>query len=512
MAHSHLSSPPLLLDKWGAKWSPWSWADRAARGSEAAAQRDQRDLGTALAQIDGLMAGFQYLDETESPISRASTPYTYPRYFHFPELDIDESSSQATGSFAAAMAAGSPTSEHKPMASQWAAIRTLRGETEFHHKEFQTLAKGSDNPVICSIGQEFPNARLVRKKGMVIFRDVLNGYKPSRLKEIFALTSLSYAISQLLLKGKRIQKQEILADLKHWRDAIVDDDERQAFSCIAQQLWPESREHLHFIPVSQRNPSREVSVDWLPGGDALGANRFNSLSHGVSFENPAPYPSFSEYDNDLVATQMNAMHGPADANQLHLPYHFQERLANGIYEEVDLSRIPDDVLTHLSTAHDPSTFRPPEAPVPQGPPDQTQPLPDTYSGFMTDQQDKPTPSGAGTEAKHLHDTMVFIVILIFFKEVSDVLQILSGRSLISRLAMPYTSQQDDQKEFIELARETFFTPRRQPKSCPSPAFSALISVAETFTESGLLRSFNDVRHYLATAAAVSKSGSLEGTR
>ncbi len=99
---------------------------------------------------------------------------------------------------------------------------------------------------------------------------------------------------------------------------------------------------------------------------------------------------------------------------------------------------------------------------------------------------------------------MFLVVLVFFKEAADLLQILSGRSLISKPVKTYTSQLDDQKKFIKLSQEAFFKPRWRPGLCPCPAFSALMSVAQLFTELGYLKSIDEVKHYLVTAAPVSK--------
>jgi hypothetical protein len=104
--------------------------------------------------------------------------------------------------------------ENHSIASQWAAIRSLRKETEFHHRRLQVLARQLGNPIISNLLDTYPDSRSVYRKGAQIVKDVLEGFRPNKLSLVFAFTYFSYSISQLLHKKDRIDKNDILADIR----------------------------------------------------------------------------------------------------------------------------------------------------------------------------------------------------------------------------------------------------------------------------------------------------------
>jgi hypothetical protein len=120
----------------------------------------------------------------------------------------------------------------------------------------------------------------------------------------------------------------------------------------------------------------------------------------------------------------------------------------------------------------------------------------------------------GTREVRLDDTAMFLVVIVFLQDIAELVYILSGRSLSSRRHKLYKAEEREQALFYQSARETFFAPRYEAYNAPNPewpAFSALLSVAERFTEDGLLRSIGEVRHYLTSVAAVSRAlGSICG--
>lgn len=102
----------------------------------------------------------------------------------------------------------------------------------------------------------------------------------------------------------------------------------------------------------------------------------------------------------------------------------------------------------------------------------------------------------------LEKTKMFLVVLIFLQDVGELLYILSGRSLASRRHQMYTAEQAHQERFYWSAQETFFAPCYQGIHSTFPTATALLSVAETFTRNGCLRSVAEIKHYLGSVATV----------
>ncbi|RYO97328.1 hypothetical protein DL763_002788 [Monosporascus cannonballus] len=294
--------PTLLLDKLRQKYS---WASGATRGTESSKEQYHKDLKNAFAEIDGLMAGFKYLDQmapnagtedsspasppddTPAPAAEVRLHQSCQEYPHgIDDLDMSHDRRQAVDKDNQR-----PTSEvrpdRQPMAAQWAAIRSLGEETEHHHRRFQTMPSLSDDPILAQLREDFSHAKNIRKTGIIIFRDVLDGYRPTKLKEIFAFASLSYAVSQILFKAGRIDKFQILAGVKTWRDSISNDREKEAFNKLAYHLWPESKDHLHFIPVPRTDPESRISLPRQVHYENP-ATAFMNLASNATFDYPWP--------------------------------------------------------------------------------------------------------------------------------------------------------------------------------------------------------------------------------
>lgn len=86
----------------------------------------------------------------------------------------------------------------------------------------------------------------------MLFRDILDGYCPTKPNEIFAFASLAYSVSALLYREGRIEKSQILGGLRSWMDSISDPGERETFIKLARHLWPEAKDQLHAIPIQQK--------------------------------------------------------------------------------------------------------------------------------------------------------------------------------------------------------------------------------------------------------------------
>ena len=428
---------------------------------------------------------------------------------HLPGLSaatIDSHTAAAAASAPASPAESMPDAEHQPMATQWAALRNLRDVTTFQHKRFEQLCRDLGDPTISKLLEIFPNAQSIRNKGAQLVKDVLEGFRPRELSLVFAFVSFAYAISQLLHRNGRIDKSEILADLKVWRSLISDPRERQAFDLIAQGLWPEARDHLHFIPVAAQqrvaqfpdlSPSRDVELT-----ESVIADFLSSLEDGQG----ATDQHIGLFGTDHFGFNNAASHiGQEDVLNPEITVTCAGSLLKMSNGEFGFDRLqyaagtsPNNEFFHQA----PSRFglaRPNSADYP-GSPFSRGGTPDVFGGGG-DQLQPIMP--LSTELK-LEDTGIFLVVLVFLLDIAELGFILSGRSLSSRRHKLYKAEERDQEGFYKFAREAFFKPHHRQELQP-PAFSALLYVAEKFTKGGLLRSIAEIEHYLVSVAAVSQA-------
>lgn len=492
----------LLLDKCRFKYS---WAAGVTRGTTSAIEWQKRDLETAFAEIDGLMAGLHYQDKAENNMTQAESPMQSPSGLvhasvfdtqQYPTDILDKDLLGDTADGYTATAEPIPGTEHQPMAPQWAAIRSLRDETAFHHKRFQLVARSLDNPIISKLLSVYPDARSIRNKGAQLVKDVLEGFQPRELPLLFAFASFSYAISQLLYKKGHIDRGDILADLRTWRDLISDPSERQAFSLLAQELWPEAKDRLHFLPMPPRSSAAPFPNP--PPGEAILAGTaefaapvfpyFPANGQVTEDRNVDLYPSDpfgldnttsqSALDSDLVPNLVELFNGT------HATFDFA---AINSFDNQPYRQPPSCTSWSQSNGLDPP-----------GCPRVQKRTGDTPG---VEREQLPSVNGESKEVK-LADTGMFLVILVFLQDIGELLYILSGRSLPSRRCKLYKAEEEDQKVFYKSAQKAFFKPRYQCQNSNLPTFLAILSVAETFTKSGFLRSIAEIKHYLASVATV----------
>jgi hypothetical protein len=139
--------------------------------------------------------------------------------------------------------------EPQHAASQWAALRRLREETESQYSRVRLAILSWNNVILSTLFNErYPDVKTLREQGLRIFRDILEDecFRPGTLEDVFAFVSLWYAISKLLAKENRIQEHEILSGLSTWRECIESIPEREAFDILMTNLWPEGFEPTGF--------------------------------------------------------------------------------------------------------------------------------------------------------------------------------------------------------------------------------------------------------------------------
>jgi hypothetical protein len=272
--------PSLKLDQWGERWL---FSRGATKATHRTGGRSITELTEALAEVDGLLAGIDYLDklepdsdETRSHSAQteneskplASNPAAASWFGHL-AVDLLISGSEEPSkieprhlrNFLNEKLVNSNGQAHQiPRESQWATIRSLRKASLLHYNQFAKLTADSTNSDIRKLRKSYVTAKKLLEMGILTFRQVLYGQTPTTLVDIFAFASLSYVISKTLHARGHLDESDILSGILDWRAAIADDRERSTFEEIAKQLWPEAKEIMHFIPLKRTETGSETTV------------------------------------------------------------------------------------------------------------------------------------------------------------------------------------------------------------------------------------------------------------
>jgi hypothetical protein len=235
------------------------------------------ELTEALAEVDGLLAGINYLErlepeseEAHSPSARSDKAKDYlppnpAKGSWFGHLNIDLPELDALGSDERSkieirhlrntlndkLINSNDNSRQIPRESQWATLRGLREASMYHYNQFHKVTLDSTSADVRKLRKSYVAAKNMLEMGILTFRDVLRGQIPTTLVDIFAFASLSYVISKTLHSHGHIDESDILSGILDWRAAIVDEKERSAFDEIAKRLWPEAKEVMHFFPLEK---------------------------------------------------------------------------------------------------------------------------------------------------------------------------------------------------------------------------------------------------------------------
>jgi hypothetical protein len=243
------------------------------------------ELTEALAEVDGLLAGINYLEKLEpeseeahSPPARSdNTANSLPPnsaqsswFGHLtldlPQLDASRSEEQSKietrhlrNILNDKLANSNDNSRQVPRKSQWATLRSLRKASMYHYNQFAKVTADSTSADIRKLRKSYVTSKNMLEMGILTFRDVLHGRTPTTLMDIFAFASLSYVISKTLHSNGHIPESDILSGILDWRAAILDEKERSTFDEVAKRLWPEAKEIMHFFPIERKEPSPETA-------------------------------------------------------------------------------------------------------------------------------------------------------------------------------------------------------------------------------------------------------------
>jgi len=395
------------------------------------------------------------------------------------------------------------------MASQWAAIHSLKKETEYVYHRFLVLASRFKDPILSALLASYPTPRSIRTTGAQLFKDVLDGFQPQELSHVFAFTCFSYSISKVLYKKGCLDHGDILSGLQRWRNSILNKKEMQAFDRLAPELWPESKNHLHFNDTPE-HPPRDLAADsgFSSHATALAGSADLSASD-FPFPQANGQPTINAKNSlDFARVErLDDIHRPPDFHgdvtisdsviqQMNITHEYFDFSAIDLFGDISRYQVPPDPGWHHRGDGD-ARNQDHQSSDHLFTPNSSDPLPS--------KAEQPHMSGKPTEDA-LEETGTFLVVLLFFQEIGELLYALSGRTcLASRRHKLYGAQQKDQHAFYQSSKTSFFEPFYQGPASRTPAFVALVSVAEIFTKGGYIRSIAEIKHYLVTLAAVSRS-------
>ncbi|KAM5517732.1 hypothetical protein FOXYSP1_08517 [Fusarium oxysporum f. sp. phaseoli] len=100
-------------------------------------------------------------------------------------------------------------------------------------EHLRQIASSQTAPSLITLFNSFNSSTQFYEVAIFTFRNVLVGARPESLNAIFSLCSLSYIASCCL------QNHDNFRDMKVWRNAIRDPQDRQTFSDLAGVVWPQ---------------------------------------------------------------------------------------------------------------------------------------------------------------------------------------------------------------------------------------------------------------------------------
>ena len=508
----------------------FSFARSATRRHEVG--RDH--LQKALAQIDGLFAGLNYLDKTEPSIEPAfldtspSNSFTTqswcdldtPVNAYSDELEITPTTSQTVFDFGddGDRDTGS-TSEPDPRKYDWSSICNVRDGMDVLWETIESVAEDLKSLHVDDLRRYYGNARTLRETGVFAFRSTLTGPAPSDLRNVFAFTSLTYVVQSLLHEKGRLEECDILDGIQVWMNTIQDEGERRLFQILAERIWPEAKTHLHFIdlpnyphrdipspvPMPQHQSSWDNNHSAPEEVEQSTVQQFGSVAwqdHVSSAQN-YPYMGGMQYNYwptegqaDLGASLMaqtvnNITNNAHDCWQWYQFSQFRDFGPDSFNSGQECSNL---VLTQPSTQL-----------VEGGH------LDSQSSGYVSvniesvEAAPDPLQGEVSITTSNLRETKMFYALLLFFELLGQLPYILSGKGLTAKgLESCLTFCQVQQKKRKQIRKE-FLKPLKQHKVFENPCFRALLWMAKQFVDRGNLQSVEEVRAYLLTVGRVSRS-------
>ncbi|KAF8847515.1 hypothetical protein BDZ45DRAFT_681848 [Acephala macrosclerotiorum] len=543
----------LKLDQWGSRWS---FARGATKATHRAKGQSMTELTEALAEVDGLLAGVNYLERLEPeseetyfpsarsddannslPLNSAKDSWLGHLTFDLPQLDASGSEERSKieirnlrNILNDKLINSNDSSRQIPRESQWTTLRSLRMASRYHYNQFTKLTTDSTSADIRKLRKSYVTAKNMLDTGILTLRNVLHGQIPTTLVDIFAFASLSYVISKTLHSNGHIDQSDILSGILDWRAAIVDESERSAFDEIASRLWPEAKEIMHFIPIRRKELSPETAGLRLDKGETISTSSSihqEALDTGTSRpgeeyissgEDLLPSPWAHEYPsifqaNTFPIPSLSEMQPPPGGLQDYAYQLVQETGSRGDFMfstwlNLD-STLPEDFMNpSLYQSMEPNTSPEGLNPSQTGYSIETESAPSESSspfpyGFEEPSQAEQADQPSDDSALHrLLNTPLFQVVFRFvirLSEVGDLLDVLSGRGLTSRkdgIKSAHLHPPWATFEFLHQAPRHFFGPLHREVVQIDETFSGIVAMAEMFVRLGSLHTVREVENYI----------------
>lgn len=255
----------------------------------------------ALVEVDGLFAGLIYLDATDPPLLKRTSKNWFQNSLAA-KLDVICNAFEIRPETDTSNAP-SPTIHEGIRArdAAWFSIRTIRDGMQILWDHFVDVSRVLNTPVIDSLRKSYHGAQGLCYEGVFAFRHTVVGQSHDDLVAIFAFCSLSYVITYLFCAHNRARKIDIPAGLRSWRDAIKEEDERQAFDALAIQMWPEVMNTVHFQPLARSTSTR---------GHSGSASPVSSIPYQSAIPPTAPdFSSTQPFDSDQQGQELSNIMG-----------------------------------------------------------------------------------------------------------------------------------------------------------------------------------------------------------
>ncbi|KAF9771331.1 hypothetical protein IL306_011028 [Fusarium sp. DS 682] len=513
------------LDRYSNLYSYAGGATRTGLGGSRAAEH----LGRALAEVDGLFAGFIQLDETEP---ESSTSRSNNRQDDL-ALELDSLCNTAPNSSTSSSQPDFTDPSNQARENAWASIRTVREGMQILWEHFVNVSLDVNVPVINNIRAEYHDAKGLRQAGVFAFRNTITGPAPNDLVKVFAFCSLSYVVSRLLHSKGRLAKGDILAGIRLWLDALEDEDERKAFEILARRLWPEARNHLHFMDLDMGEQLQKLATSLRRGETpfSVSSAQTNVLlqpNHGLQtsavYEQSTPAYSYElGNSHDLaIAPDLGTIDpSPSLLNMLatDISPAYVQNLTDRTYEEFNFSL----------ALSGPPVLNPQPHPTPwqwfdSGP---VQPLDldiNTMGGItpwntmLQSSVGSPIAMSSSHESHNrsllstptgddilmiLQRTSVFTAVLEYIREHGAFWFKLAGCGIVSKdLRSCHAWRQERSRKRKEI-QDSYIQPLSSEKNTRDLPARGIVAVVEAFFDQGLLQNIEDIKNYMERVANVS---------
>ncbi|KAF4445665.1 hypothetical protein F53441_10614 [Fusarium austroafricanum] len=503
-------------------------SERGATRTGVGGSRAAEDLGRALTEVDGLFAGLKYLDATEPESGTSRRPFHQDNL----ALELDSLCTSAPASNPQDSQPYNPDPKVQARENAWSSIRTVRDGMQVLWEHFVNIAHDLNLPAVNHIHNEYEDAKGLRQAGVFAFRNTLTGPAPNDLTKIFAFCSLSNVVSRLLYARERLVKGDILAGIRLWLDALEREDEREAFKKLAERLWPEAQDHLHFMDLGFDEPTQKLATSLRRGGtpfsvqstytystspNTIGLGLQSSAIYGQSTKtyayqqtSPSDLNSTLDFDNiDPLFLNTQALNiSPDYAQQLF-------SLAN---EEFNFAAVfsappicfPDplpapcqwvDSGPGQSLDFDMNTLggTPPWSTMYQS--NVGSPIAISSGQEQYDQSLSSTPTGTDT-LKLLRETSLFTAVLKYIRDNSKFWEKLAGCGLVSKDLRSILAWGQERSRDKKRIHASYIQPLLSEKYTRDRPSRGILSVVESFFDWGLLQNIEDIKHYMESMAGL----------